>query len=266
MQGIRRWMAKNRTLAKILICSFVVFCYSSFILQGVSPWIVVLIDLFFVFFFCFWVDVIIYQLPMPAIKAMDEKCDPYPLLEETTRQLQYGYKGTLDQTNRINHACALRQIGQYQQALDVLCGINIDLYSGTIPATKFVYYNNLMDVLTLMGRYGEAEVWYQKAIQIYKDMPNNKIKKQLTETVESAAAYAWFRRGEYAKAIEALNATHPKRLSSQVGHALLYARCCIAEGNAEAARQSLQFVIERGNRFYAVQEAMYLLGQISSGV
>ncbi|MBQ7416288.1 MAG: hypothetical protein IJW14_04555 [Oscillospiraceae bacterium] len=263
MQSIRRWMAKHRILAKVLVCTTMVICYSSLLLVDVTPWLVVAVDLFMIFFFNIWVDVSIANLVTPTIKTLNEQCDPYPMLEETERQLHYGYKGTLDQTNRINYACALRQIGQYQQALDVLNDINVDRYGGLQAVSKYVYYNNLMDVLTMMGRYAEAEIWYQKAVQIYKDLPENRIKKQLADSVESAAAYAWFRRGEYEKAKETLNATQPKELCNRVGHALLYARCCVAEGNLDAAREPLEFVIQCGNRLYAAQEAQILLQQIS---
>lgn len=262
MQSIRRWMAKNRTLAKVLACTSMVTCYSSLLLLDVPLWIVLIIDLFMVFYFSVWVDVSIGKLVQPAIQMMNEQCDPYPLLEETARQMHYGYKGTMEQTNIINHACALRNCGQYQQALDLLLGINIDRNSGTLPAAKFVYYNNLSDLMTLMCYYAEAEVWYQKQVQIFGDMPENKIKKSLRQTMESATASAWFRRGEYAKAQAALNAMQPKELSHQVGNALLYARCCIAQGYPEGARQPLQFVLDNGNRFFAVQEARDLLSKL----
>ena len=49
----------------------------------------------------------------------------------------------------------------------------------------------------------------------------------------------------------------------RVYNALLYAQCCIAEGNPEGARQPLQFVIDWGNRLDAVQIAKELMCQLS---
>lgn len=263
MNSFARWVARNRTLAKVLFGTLLCVCYSSLVLLDVPLWIVVPIDLFVVLFVCLWVDASIIKLLQDPLKALDEGCDPYPLLQETAVQMGYGYRGVTDQANRINHALALRCAGQYQQAWEVLTAINIDRYSGTLPATKYVYYNNLEDVLTLMGRYPEAEIWYQKAVQIYQDMPENRMKRQLREAVEGAAASAWFRRGEYAKARECLNALHPQQLRSRVHHALLYAQCCIAEGNPEGARQPLEFVINWGNRLAAVQVAQELMNQLT---
>ena len=262
MEGFARWTAKHRTLAKVLFGTILCVCYSSLILLDVPLWVVAGIDLFVVLFVCLWADASILRLLQKPLQALDESCDPYPLLQETALQMTYGYKGVTEQANLINHAVALRCAGQYQQAWELLSAINIDRYSGTLPATKYVYYNNLDDLLTQMGRYPEAEVWYQKAVQIYQDMPDNKMKRQLQETVEAAAASAWFRRGEFGRAREALNAIHPEKLRNRVEHALLYAKCCLAEGNPESARQPLQFVIDWGNRHCAVQEARNLMSQL----
>ena len=263
MDKLARWGAQNRVLAKTLFSAILCACYSMLVVLGVWLWVVVLIDLLVIFFVCVWVDASSEKLMQKPLKALAEFCDPYPLMQETAEQLTYGLSGVTEQAIRINHCLALREIGQYQQCWELLSAINIDRHAGTLPVVKFTYYCNLCDVLTLMGRYPEAEVWYQTAIQIYRDMPENKMKQALREAVEGMAADAWYRRGGYAQARACISACRPEKLNNRVDQALLYARCSIAMGEADAARQSLEFVIAYGNRLYAVTEARYLLDTLN---
>lgn len=263
MEKFARWVAQNRVLAKTLFSVILCVCYSMLVILGVWLWVVVLIDLLVIFFVCAWVDGSSGKLMQRPLKALSDECDPYPLLQETAEQLTYGFSGVTEQTIRINHCLALREIGQYQQSWELLSAINIDRELGLLPQVKFVYYCNLCDVLTLMGRYPEAEVWYQKAIQIYQDMSENKMKQALREAVEGMAADAWYRRGDYAQARACISARQPEKLNNRVDQALLYARCSIALGEPDVARQALEFVIAYGNRLYAVTEARYLLDTLN---
>lgn len=264
MEKLARWMARNRVLAKSLLCVGLCTCYTMLLVLGVHWWIVILIDLFMIFFSCVFVDSSAVKLQQKPLKALSDHCDPYPLLQETAELLTCGFSGVTEQAIRINHCLALREIGQYQKSWELLSAMNIDRHAGTLPQVKFVYYCNLCDVLTLMGRYPEAEVWYQKAIQIYQDMPENKAKQSLREAVEGMAADAWYRRGDYGQARACISARQPETLNNRVDQALFYARCCIAMSEPEAARQSLEFVITYGNRLYAVAQARYLLEQMPS--
>lgn len=264
MQYIDRWTAKNRKLAKWLFGTLLVGCYSLLAVLGVPLWAVVFIDLFVIFV----VNVHVYtsydRLQKKPLKALFEDCDPYPLLQETGEQLTYDLSGSIEQTVTINHCVALREVGRYQDALEVLENLNIDRYAGTILTVKVTYYNNLADLLTLTGRCSEAEIWYQKAVQIYQDMPDNRLKQQLRPVVEAMAADAWFRRGDYEKAIECSNALYPPQAANQVNQAMLIARCYLALGRPEEARKPLEFVIARGNQLHAVSQARAMLQNCAS--
>ena len=264
MKGLDRWMAKHRKLAKWLFGALLVGCYSLLLVLGVPLWAVILIDLLVLLVNSAYIDGSYLRLQKKPIQALDEGCDPYPLLQETTEQLTYGPGGFIEQCIKINQALAFREAGRYQDALDLLNSINIDRYATIVPVTRFVYYNNLTDILTLMGNYTEAEIWYQKAVQIYQDLPANKDKEKLRPVVEAMAAEAWFRRGEYEKTIECSNALYPPMPSSQINQAMLIARCYIALGQPEEARKPLEFVIARGNRLHAVAQARAILNNITA--
>lgn len=263
MNDFARWVAKNRMLAKILFSVVLCGCYSMLLVLEVPVWIVIVVNCLTVFFVCLWADASSGKLLMEPLRMLSDQCDPYPLLEETALQLTYGFKGTMLQQLQINHALALRETGQYQRSWELLSSINIDHYNGTLPYVKFVYYCNLCDILTRLGRYPEADVWYQKAIQIYQAMPENKVKHQFREAVEGMAADAWFRRGEYDKALEYMKVRQPEKLSNRVDQALLCARCFIAMGDKDGARKPLEYVITNGNRLHAATQARFLLGNLS---
>lgn len=266
MKGLDRWMAKHRKLAKWLFGALLVGCYSLLLVLGISLWAVILIDLFVLLVNSVHIDGSYGRLQKKPIQDLVENRDPYPLLQETTEQLSYGITGVMEQIVRINHGLALREVGQYQDALELLNSINIDRYAGTVPYNRFVYYENLCDILTLTGNYPEAEVWYQKAVQIYQDMPENKLKQKLRPSVEAMAAEAWFRRGEYEKAIECANTQYPPEAINQINQAMLIARCYIALGQLEEARKPLEFVVAKGNRLHAVAQARAMLNNIVQAV
>lgn len=266
MKGLDRWIAKHRKLAKWLFGALLVGCYSLLLVLGVPLWAVIIIDLFVLLVNSTHIDGSLMRLQKQPTQALISDCDPYPLLQETTEQLTYGPTGVIEQNIKVNHALALREVGRYQDALELLNSINIDRYAATLPVTRFVYYNNLTDVLTLLGNYPEAEVWYQKAVQIYQDMPENKLKQRLRPVVEAMAADAWFRRGEYEKTIECVNALYPSEAYNQINQAMLIARCYIALGQPEEARKPLEFVVAKGNRLHAVAQARAMLNNTIQAV
>jgi tetratricopeptide (TPR) repeat protein len=128
---------------------------------------------------------------------------------------------------------------------------------------KCIYYNNLTSHLHNAGQYDEAEIWYAKTLQIYSDLPENRLKKRLSHAIESATADALFRKGEYREAISLLDRITPQSQRHRVGLALLYARCAIRLDDVETARTKLQFVLQHGNRLYCVEEAGRMIETLS---
>lgn len=263
MDQLRRWMAKNRLLAKILLGAVLCGAYTwLFYLWHVPVWIIVPLDLFLLFWNHAYVDAQGDKLLKQPMKILDDYCDPYPFLQEVQVQMGYSYTKAAKQAIQINYALALRSVGQIQQAWEHLDSIHIDRYPGLLQHVKVVYYNNLTDILTQLGRYEEAEIWGRKAIQIYQDLPENEMKQRLHLLVLELQAESCFRKGEYAKAVEALDALPAACLREQVDRALLYAQCCIALGQTESAKEKLRFAAEKGYKLYAAAQARQLLEQI----
>lgn len=260
MNHIIRWCAKHRTAAKIILigilCSSYIWLLS---IVNAAPGIIFAVVIVLAFFIGTAVESCAQYLVKEPLRILDEQCDPYPFLEETQKLLTYKNSKVTRQALLINYAVALRDTGDYHQTLAVLNGIHIDQFSGTIPPVKIVYYHNLADILTVLNRYDEAEIWYKMALEIFEDMPDNKFKRELSNAMESAKADHCFRIGDYRGAIELVGKATAQNLRKQISHALLLARCHVALDESQAAREELAFVIQHGNKLHDVKEAQMLM-------
>lgn len=263
MEKLARWMVKNRLLAKILGAAFLCGAYTFMLLDlGAPLWVVLPVDAVLLFMIHTLVDTAGGRLLKKPLEHLDKLCDPYPFLNEVQEQLRCKCSPLVMQTLQINYAVGLRHIGKWEEALTVLQGIHIDRYSGTLPATKVVYYNNLSDLMNLLGQQEAAQIWYQKSAQIYRDMPESRVKRQLERTLRIAYAESCMRQGAYDQARVCLDSLPERPLRSQVDTALIYGRCCIALGDIQSAKNALNFVVEKGNLLYCVEQAKALLKEL----
>lgn len=263
MDWLWRWMAKNRLLAKIIFGVFLCAAYSWLLHRlNVPVWIIVLVDLFLLFVNHAFVDVSGTRLMKKPLKILENYCDPYPLLQEMQTQLGYPYVKTAKQTIQIDYAMALRSTGEIQKSWELLDSIHIDQYPGTLPFMKVVYYNNLADVLTLLERYEEAELWGRKALQLYRDLPEGRMKRKFSPTMQTLRAESHYRRGEYAQALQCLESIPQSTLRNQVELALLHGQCALALGDREKAAEKLRFAAEKGYKLYTATRAKQLLAKI----
>ena len=173
-----RWVAKYVVLVRILLAIFIcggflaIGIWQNISVQTVGTTEVMLV--FFIFVYTVWCQ---DKVMKKASNENDTFCDPYPLLNDTEMLLNSGVKGMMKQVAQINHCVALRCTGQYEKTYEILKGINIDKEAGIIPLNKAVYYNNLTDICTLIGKYDEADVWNGKLMQIYGDLRNTSQKR-----------------------------------------------------------------------------------------
>lgn len=204
------------------------------------------------------------KLLQEPLDIMNQQCDPHPFLEETTRQLSRRFHGPQQQLNEINHATALRMVGENHKVAEILESINIDRFPGTTPYIKFVYYNNLSDVLFALDRAAEGLIWHKKALMIFRDLPENKIKQQYTPTCELSQAEGLYHQKEYTLALQKAAWIKCETTRTLLDAALLAAKCHIKLEEPEKAREKLQYVISHGNRLHIVQEATVLLETLSA--
>ena len=199
------------------------------------------------------------KLARDANEQLTQHCDPYPLLELMDQMAGWNLPGYQQQVAQMDYAAALRETGRYHKALEVLESIHIDKFPGTSPYVKYIYYHNLCDVLYLLDHKDEARIWYKKSLQLYEDIPPIKVKEALSNTYDLMAAEVLHYEGNHEEALHKVSQIKLLSPRNILDAAMLAAKCHIALQQPEQAREKLQYIIEHGNRLYAVEEAKSLL-------
>lgn len=264
MKSFYRWLSEHTGLCKLLL----LLVLTAFTLYGatfeyVSFLTIYLIDLLIWFVFGRFLAAIPAKLLAEPMELMDQQCDPYPFLEECGRQLEGSRPGPQQQLIQINQATGLRLIGENYKVAGILEDIHIDRFPGCTPYVKYVYYNNLADVLFALERTSEALIWHKKAMQIYGDLPPVQAEKFYGQSMLLGQAQALYHQGEYTDALKKVTWMKCETPRHLLNAALLAARCHIALEEPEKAREKLQYVIEHGNKLCYTREAEALLDTLN---
>lgn len=263
MKAIQRWIANHPRLCKFLMAFFVTFlCYALLDSNTFSFSSRFLITFSLLFSGFLTINTMPEQLMREPLEILEQQCDPYPFLEEMERQMPLIQENFQGQLTTINYAMALVQTGQNEKALETLESINIDRFPSASPFAKFIYYNNLCDVMIRMERFSEADIWYRKAQAIFQDLPNNKLKQRLDRTAQMNEIEALYRDQDYTAALRKLSRIPCITQRSLMEAALLAARCNLGLEESEKAREKLQYVIDHGNRLACAEEAKRLLEKL----
>lgn len=263
MKPIYRWIFNHDKLAKtILIILVTVLCYVLLDPMVYSFGIRFLIT-FTLLFSCFtFVGSMPDKLLREPLEILENQCDPYPFLAEIKLQFGSAQDNFRGQMTAINYAMALTQTGDVEKALEVLRGIDIERFPNTSPFAKYIYYNNLCDALTRLERFSEADEWYRKARELYHQLPENRLKKQLDRTVQMNEIEALYRDADYTCALSKLARIPCPTQRALMEAALLAARCNLRLDENDKAREKLQYVADHGNRLACAQEAKAILNNL----
>ena len=204
-------------------------------------------------------------LQQAAIKIMEDTCDPYPLLDETTIQLTYIKNTGLRAYLLLNHAAALIETGEPEKAYGVLSNLSqVDL--GPLPQSLLVFYHNLAYAeLAVTGDLSRVQVWYEQAVKMVDGIKKPEERVKATAMAQMLYGEWQIARGEYVAALEAVNSVPNNSLRRQVDKAWAYARIAYAQGDIATAIRNLEYVIGYGNRLYVVQQAHALLAEVTAG-
>ena len=263
MKSFYRWITNHTGLCRILL----ILGLGSFAFYAASFEYVSLVGIYLIVLAIWFlagrvISIAPVKLMEEPTAIFEQECDPYPLLEGMEQQMSRNEVGPQRQLTEMNYALALRQVGQNQKSAQILEQINIDRFPGTSPYTRFIYYNNLADVLYSLGRNQEAHIWHRKSMQIYNDLPENKVKNQFTQTVQLSEAEVLYHEGDYDKSLRKAAWIKCKSKRQLLDAALLAAKCHIALEEPEKAREKLQYVLDNGNKLHIVEEARQLLGTL----
>ena len=202
-------------------------------------------------------------LTKKPISELNDNCNPEPYFHITKELITYKLSYTDHLATLLDYCTTLMEMGELQKAYDILSGMNIDKKAGTPNIFKAIYYNNLASACYLLGDNASADIWCEKMLQIYRDMPKNKLKKMLDDSAIISSAEKSYRNGDYSGAMLTLNQAELKNKRAKVNASLLRAQIYIKAGNMENARKELDYVISNGNKCYDVTRAKEILNNIN---
>ena len=263
MNKFNKWVAKHLTLCVVIS---VIVALAAFLLLrrfGVHP-LIALVAYFAVILVSVIAINAIVILPFVKLSALlNDSGDPSELIKVCEFLQSCLISKQTKSVISINHACALRNIGRYYQSYEILRSVDQSHISKP-PTNKVVYYNNLADICYLIGEVEEASEFHEKAKQSYNSLPD-KAKASLPDNFfASLDAQKEFSRGNYQTVLDILTLADEKKLVHKTDNAVLRAKAHIALGNTDEAKRELNFVIENGNKLYAVTEAKKLLSEIEN--
>ena len=260
MKSFYRWISEHPGLCKILLLLLLLaFSFYAATLESVSFLTVYLIDLLIWFIAGRFIATVPLKLLQEPLHQLDQQGDPYPLMEELNAQLSRKFDGTQRQLLEMYRALTLRECGQPYKALETLENINIDKFPGTSPVVKYMYYHNLADLCYLQDRKDEGRIWVRKYRQIYNDLPAGKGKQELASAYEMMECEVLYHEGDLEEALKKVSWLKLTDLRMVLDGAMLAAKCHIALGEPEKAREKLQYILDHGNKLHIVQEATEIL-------
>lgn len=210
------------------------------------------------------------KLVAAAARALDEDCDPGPLLDyarDVVRQMDpKGKRKTSGaQMGCINEATALQCMGEYGQALDILDGLLPWLPKKPGPLT-FLYWNNRTALCFHLGR---AEEMAECLARAQAEAEGFEVPPLYRESFPYAlrtnrAALRLLREGPTGELEqvyrELLETASCQRL--RVGCHLTLGKCAQARGDLDEAREHYRYAAEHGGKLAHQREAEGRLGQI----
>lgn len=264
MKSVYRWIADHsglcRTLLFLILSAFTFYAVS---FEYISFLNIYLLDLAIWLTAGRFIATAPVKLLQEPVTQLRQQCDPYPMMEETQRQLARKFDDPHRQFLEINYAVTLRETGQFHLAAEILESINIDKFAGTTPFLKYIYYHNLCDICYLLDRREEARIWHRKFRQIYNDIPPSKGKQELAFTNDLMECELLYYESNPEEALRKVAWIKLPNLRMVLDGALLAAKCHIALEEPEKAREKLQYVVDHGNKLHIVQVAQEILESLN---
>ena len=263
MEKLHRWISKHKVAGFIIAASLYCGLYAILFMMIKPPlWLCILLELLLIFFCHSYVQNAHNLILKKSIKTLNEHCDPYPLLQDTSTFLSYKNGEFQRQVLVINHCAALMEIGEYNKAYELMKALNIDQCNGMVPVHKAVYYTNLSTICFDLKLWEEEAIWFQKANQLYDSLKPSKAKQNAQTAITLGRARHLLMEKQYEQAMALTTGLPVTHLRDGIGIAFLQGMIYAAQGNTEKAKESLGFVAQYGYRLAAVKEAKKLLEQL----
>ncbi len=220
-------------------------------------------------FLLLFVSVAPTRLSLQGIQELS-KGNPYPLLNITEALLSFNLSESQKQATIINHCEGLRYTGKYKEAYERLNELNIDKIPTAIN-TKIVYYANLSDLCSHLGKYDESIFYYKKVITLFSDMKEGAVKRNIQNSyvltfldIQNCLITKRYDEVINLSALFLANQDMQKRVSAITDVSLACALAHFQKGEFSLSKKHLYGIIQNGRMLYAVTEAKNLLSIIES--
>ena len=258
-----KWYIKHRKVMLITFgCILTVLMIYFRVYLKLSYFIVIPCALFLLFLAVLYVNIAAFLLMKKAIQQLKDSCDPYPLLEAATclSKMSKSFRGR--NMLRLNKSAALISLGRAYEAISELN--DSDIIIGLPLEFKAVYYNNLGCAYIVIGQADKGERLIDKAVAIITDIKNEKIKHEFYYVAQMNYALIKYINNEFKEYEEIIGDIEKTGicLKNTIDISLLLAKIYIKTNRIAEVKEKLQYVIDKGNKLYAVDEAKELLEQI----
>lgn len=261
-----RWCVRYRRtafLVWVLEISVIFYFMSLFAQISLQGWLVFIIGI--AFFSWVFVNSCARKAMNKAAKKLDDKCDPYPLLQITTEQLSYSRSKSYNQILLINKACAIGELGKFDQMLDLLKGIDINLNKRIITFIKAIYNISLICAYIKVGNIEKATIMNERlSLMVNSIKASYKQKDYIYEYVNINKAAISLHNNELYDAEKLLLEQNIYLYSERflVSKSLMLAKLYLKQNKIQEAKEHLHYVIDKGNKIYDVVEAKRMLVNI----
>lgn len=195
-------------------------------------------------------------------KMFLEQCDPYPFLEEIRKHKTYSGSKATKLNLLISETTAMIDIGECQEVYILLSPKENDMKATLMRSLLMPYYCQMATVCRKLQKDQEAEIWFQKALEAYGKIKNQKQKKQFEDVALIHDAWVFFEKGQYSSTLQLLAQITPENMRSRVSLSMSYAAVYLAQKDTEKAKEALTFVAENGNKLYIATQARQMLAEI----
>jgi tetratricopeptide (TPR) repeat protein len=259
-----RFVSRHRLLCNLLfdlfLCGICTYMLAS--IQA-APWVIIAVDLFMILCTYCFCESASNQLLAIAGKALNERCDPLPLLHEAEEGLKGRRESATTHVYLIDYALALSELGDHARAYEVMSEINIDKFAGTLPVTKAIYYNNLAYFCHVLNKYESADLYHKKAMQMLAEVKNQKQRKQLEYSCLSSQAEERLRHDDPDGAMAFAARLSPACAYQDLSTAFLLGQICFLQKDFENAKKHLTRAASYPPSLYVVQQAKNMLEEIA---
>lgn len=247
-------------LISIIVCGIYTGCLA-FI--GAEPWKYVLLNLLGVF--CSYMIVLSTpgSIMRPAINALLNDCNPYPLYEATTELLKYKLNKSNANVAKINYGASLLGLGRADDAIDALLELNEEEKSLTLGA-KLAYYINVSNGYFQLNDFEKASLFYHKAVELTRGIKSKGTRARFDTVLEAARLEELYRNGQYNELLRSASQISATTKNKQVTIDYMSALAYIKLENYVLAKSYLREVIKNANLFKEKALAQEFLNKLEN--